>query len=740
MASFHKQQIELFMSLFQGRSDVYARRWEKDGRSGYSPAYEFDWDEFMLHKRRGGSMKDFENKRLLPLTEDVIHGHLTGQHIIGVYPILHDNTSYFLAADFDGNTWKDEARAFIDQCAGIGLSCYLERSRSGNGGHVWIFFSESYPCYKSRQIGLEMIRRAKKISDFEKEVSFDRLFPNQDSLTKAGFGNLIALPFQGKSVADGNTVFIDPATGKPFPDQWCYVNGIKRYTAVELDAVHDALFTQKYNGSHAPNTANIENTTNISGSLNILANNKIVLSRSELTPEIVHFLKEELNFINTEYLMKKRFGKSVYQVEKYFKLVEESGDTIFLPRGFLNKLVAFLDEHRINHSVHFEYPVIEEISFKSSIELTLPQTMTVQSVMSHDQGVIVAPSGSGKTIIGLELIAKRKLPALILVHRRQLLDQWVERIQSFLGIAKNHIGQFSGAKKKIGKGITVGLLQSLSRKKDLSDMKNRFGTIIVDECHHIPASTFREVISQLNPKYLYGLTATPERKHNDEKLIYAFIGEIIARMEMSDFASVVPTVDVVMEIFIRTTSLNIPFKFTTDQFQLLAKIICCDTSRNRMIVEDIFKQAESCKRVLVLSERKEHLEILNLYLKGKIETIVISGDDSAVAQVSKIKQIESGHYKVILSTGQFFGEGIDIRDITCLILAFPFSFEGKLLQYIGRMRGVGVQKTIIDYRDREIQFLERQFKKRERYYKKIEAEIHYENEEKGHWNQPKTKI
>jgi superfamily II DNA or RNA helicase len=736
------QHIELFMSLFRGRSDVYARHWEKDGRSGYSPAYEFDWTEFMVHKRRGGTMKDFENKKLLPITEDVIHGHLTGRHTVGVYPILSDNTSYFLAADFDGDNWMVEARAYIDQCSRIGLNGYLERSRSGNGGHVWIFFSEPYPCYKSRQIGLEMIRRAKKISDFDKEVSFDRLFPNQDSLTKNGFGNLIALPFQGKAAINGNTVFIDPATEKPFPDQWQYLREIKRYTAADLDAVHGVLFTQEHGGFHAENIAEnaIEKSTNISGNLSILVNSKIMILRSELMPELIHFLKEELNFINTEYLMKKRFGKSVYQVEKYFKLVEESGDAVFLPRGFLNKLVAFLDEHGINHSVRFEYPVIEEISFKSSIELTLPQTMTVQSAMSHDQGVIVAPSGSGKTIIGLELIAKRKLPALILVHRRQLLDQWVERIQSFLGIAKNHIGQFSGAKKKIGKGITVGLLQSLSRKKDLSDMKNRFGTIIVDECHHIPASTFREVISQLNPKYLYGLTATPERKHNDEKLIYAFIGEIIARMEMSDFASVVPTVDVVMEIFIRTTSLNIPFKFTTDQFQLLAKVICCDTSRNRMIVEDIFKQAESCKRVLVLSERKEHLEILNLYLKGKIETVVISGDDSAVVRVSKIKQIESGHYKVILSTGQFFGEGIDIRGITCLILAFPFSFEGKLLQYIGRMRGVGVQKTIIDYRDKEIQFLERQFKKRERYYKKIEGEIHYENEEKGHWNQPKTKI
>ena len=712
------QQIELFMSLFRGRTDVYARRWEKDGRSGYTPAYEFNWTEFMEHKRRGRTMKDFENKRLLPLTENVIAEHFIGKQVVGIYPILQDNTSYFLAADFDGDTWKAEARAFIDQCASVGLLAYLERSRSGNGGHAWIFFSEPCPCYKSRQIGLEIIRRIRGESEFTKEVSFDRLFPNQDNLTKNGFGNLIALPFQCQAVSKDNTVFIDPTTAKAFPDQWKYLSEIKRYTAAELNEIHNKLFAQEHREFHTEKKSRV---------LRIVVGNKIVMSRSGLAPGLIHFLKEELNFINTEYLTKRRLGKSVYQVEKYFKLVEESDDSIFLPRGFLHILTSFLDDQRINYSVRFEYPALKEIEFKSSIELTLPQSATVQSVMSHDQGIIVAPSGSGKTIIGLELIARRKLPALILVHRKQLLDQWVERIQAFLGIPKTHIGQFSSAKKKIGKQITVGLLQSLGRKKDLSELKNQFGTIVVDECHHIPASTFREVISQLNPKYMYGLTATPQRKHNDEKLIYAFIGDIVARMEMSDFASIVPNVEVLTEIIIRTTDLNIPFKFTTDQFQLLAKIICFDTARNRMIVEDIFKLAEAGKRVLVLSERKEHLEILNLYLKGKLETIVISGDDSATSRLSKIKQIEGGHYKVVLSTGQFFGEGIDIKGINCLILAFPFSFEGKLLQYIGRMRGTGVQKTIVDYRDREILFLERQFKQRERYYKKIEAEIRFED-------------
>ncbi|MDP2883901.1 MAG: DEAD/DEAH box helicase family protein [Ignavibacteria bacterium] len=708
-------QVELFMSLFRGRSDAYARRWEKEGRSGYSPAYEFSWNEFMAHKRRGGSLKDFENKKLLPLTDEVIKKHLLGVQVIGVYPILPDNTSYFLAADFDGEHWLEEAIAFIDASSRVQLNTYLERSRSGNGGHVWIFFSEPCPCYKSRQIGLELVRRAFNISEFEKEISFDRFFPNQDTLSKAGFGNLIALPFQGRSISQGNTVFLDLETGAPFADQWMFLREAQRHSTQEIDAVHQRLIVQK-SGSTVP--------TALSGnSLTISVANQIVLARSELVPELVTFLKEELNFLNTEYLTKRRLGKSTYKVQKYFKLIEESGDAVSIPRGFLSRLVTFLNDHVIGHSVRRDYPLLGEVPFKSCIELTPFQTEVVDSALEHDQGVIVAPSGSGKTVIGLELIARRKLPALILVHRKQIFDQWVERIQEFLGIPKGHIGEYSGIKKKIGNQITVGLLQSLGRKKDLSEFKSSFGTILVDECHHIPASTFRDVVAQLSTHYLYGLTATPKRKHNDEKLIYVYIGDIVARMETTDSNPVPSPPSQSFEVVVRGTDLAIPFKFTTDLFQLLAKVICFDTARNKLIVDDILKETSAGNKVLVLSERKEHLEILNLYLKGKCETIVISGDDSLRARKSKVKQIEDGHYQVILSTGQFFGEGVDIHGISCLILAFPFSFEGKLVQYIGRLRDIGAQRLIIDYRDRKIPFLERQFKQRERYYKKVAAKI-----------------
>jgi len=713
------EQIKLYASIFQGRPDVFARYWEKNDHSGYSPAYSFDWSEFLAHKQKGGSIKTFENKKLIPVSNEILKQHLLGKSALGIYPILEDNTSYFLAADFDGEHWLKDAQKYIEECTRIKLCTYLERSKSGNGGHVWMFFEEPYLCWKSRRIGLEVVRRALGLSMFEKEVSFDRLFPNQDDVPKGGFGNLIALPLQGNYVAKKNTLFIDPHTCKPFDDQWGFLANTNRHTEGELDAALTIL-----DGS---DNATSSRQRGGGSTLTIHIGKQIRIPRASLTAATIQFLKEKLNFLNTEYLTKKRMGMSVYQVQKYFKLVGETGDDIFLPRGFLNQLIAFLESEQIKFEAVREHMNFKPIAFQSTLELTQPQKEAISKMLAPDQGVLVAPPGSGKTMIGIELITQRQLPALILVHRQQLLDQWVDRLQTYLGIPKAHIGRFSGTKKQIGKEITVGLLQSFSRYKNIADLSDTFGTVIIDECHHIPAKTFREVIAHLNPQYLYGLTATPKRKHNDEQLIFVYIGDILATMD----AVYQPNSENIVgkkkapEIIIRETGLEIPFQWKTDRFQLLAKIISFDTTRNRLVASDIIAQVTSGNKVLVLSERKEHLEILALCLKGHCETILITGDDSTPQRTSKLKQIHDGHYQVILSTGQFFGEGLHVEDISTLVLAFPFSFEGKLVQYIGRLMHSANPKFVFDYRDSKIPFLERQFKQRKRYYKKLCSDLEH---------------
>lgn len=698
-------KIKLYRSFFRGREDVFARRWDKNG--SYFPDYTFDWNEFNAHKANGGTIKDFKNKKTTPITDEIIHKHLSGQITVGIYPILEDNTSYFLAADFDGTNWLNDCLSYHQEMEKAGLTSYVERSRSGNGGHVWIFFEDSYPCHKSRAIGLEVVRKVLNLSAFDKEASFDRLFPNQDAIGTGGFGNLIALPFQGESVKNGNTVFIDPVTTEPYEDQFSVLKNIKLHSLTKLDAAYEKM---------TDGSAEIIVTTTHK-KLQISVGQNITLNKAQLSGQLIGFLKEQLNFLNTEYLTKKRLGMSLYQVQKYFRLIDESYKTISLPRGFLSRLLRFLYENSIKYEVRFTTPKLTSCKYKSGIMLTSVQDSIVKSAINEKQGVIVAPPGSGKTMMGMELIARHQKLALVLVHRKQLLDQWVDRIQTYLNIPKAHIGRFSATKKAIGKEITVGLLQSFARSKDITEYRDKFGTIIVDECHHIPAKTFREVIAHLNPEFIYGLTATPKRKHNDEQLIYVYIGDMIA--DMSEINEEVPTPNKKYDVIVSETALDIPFNWKTDHFDLIAKVLSYDTSRNTLVVSDILEQVSLTRKTLVLSERKEHLKILELYLKGHCEVLTFSGDDSTASRTSKLKQIEDGHYQVLLATGQIFGEGMSIKNIESLILAFPFAFEGKLTQYIGRLMHSSSPKVLIDYHDKNIPFLDRQFKQRKRVYDKL---------------------
>lgn len=716
MTSVTEEQLALFASLFRGREDVFARRWEKNGKIGYAPAYDIDWTVFNEHKRCGGTWLNFKEKVPIPLTPDVIKKHFLGGQTIGIYPLLEDNTSWFIAADFDGEHWRVDCQKFVRVCSAYDIPVSVERSRSGNGCHVWLFFDTPYPAFKSRRIFLELIRQAFHLSEFDKEVSFDRLFPNQDELSGKNFGNLIALPFQGRLTDQGKTVFIEPETGIPYSDQWQYLHDVKRLTIMELDNLYERLVCGSSVALSSIGTAD---------EITITLASSIELSRRGLDVETIKFLKEKLNFMNAEYLQKKRFGKSTYQTEKYFKLIEEQGDIVKLPRGFLESLKQYLDQRGIRYHLSDRRLTVEHVQINSAIELRAGQKDLVEKALLHDEGTIVAPPGSGKTIVALELIARRGFPALILVHRRQLMSQWIERIQAFLQIPKAKIGRIDGVKKKFGKEITVAMLQSFAGVENQKDEMAKIGTVIIDECHHVPAKTFREAVKNLNVKYLYGLTATPTRKHHDEKMIFLYVGNTIAELEISPTNNeAVISTQTQANVVIRKTDMDIPFRFKTDNYQLLAKMLSCDHSRNKVIIGDILAQAKQNRKILVLSERKEHLEILDLYLRKEAETVTITGDDSESSRKQKLKQIETGHYQVILSTGQFFGEGLDIKGIDCLAIAFPFSFDGKLAQYIGRLRGAN--KLVLDYHDHLTPFLDRQFKQRIRFYKKQGYQIRSE--------------
>jgi superfamily II DNA or RNA helicase len=388
-----------------------------------------------------------------------------------------------------------------------------------------------------------------------------------------------------------------------------------------------------------------------------------------------------------------------------------------IPRGFLNQLVDFCNENKIIYKIFDERNKLDNLVFNSKIQLSNIQDQVIDICENKQEGVIVAPPGFGKTIIGIEIIVGKCQPTLILVHRKQIYDQWIERIQDFLGLSKKDIGQISANKKKVSKFVTVAMIQSLMRFPDLKALSESFGTILIDECHHIPAKSFRKVVVNFNPYYIFGLTATPKRKYNDEKLIFLYIGDIICNTDDIDQVAT-GLFEEDIQLNIRDTSLYFPYDNKTDDFQLFSKVIIFDSDRNRLIAEDIKKELEPGKKILVLTERKEHVEVLNIYLKSICEVITISGNDSRSLRKIKMKQIESGNFQVLITTGQLLGEGLDIGNLSSIFLVYPFAFEGKLIQYVGRILRSKGRKAIYDYRDKEIEFLLKLYKKRERYYRR----------------------
>lgn len=718
MVSAH--HISLFRSVFKGRDDAFAIRWQRGNKSGYVPAYIFDPELLKLHKRNGGTFQNYPNKQLQRLKDKDIREHLEGHKHIGVYPLLADNTSWFIAADFDGSKADNELPEVMQLCDKYDLPVYIERSQSGKGVHVWMFFEQPYPAYQSRSIFTHILKQAGVKSDFDKNSGFDRLFPSQNTHTGKGLGSLIALPLQKNAMEKGTCCFLKTTTFEPYSDQWESLSNIRR---ASVDHLNKVLGRLEGKSESVGSTIQIEEVS----SLRIVLERKLLISRKGMSGELADYLKNELQFLSSEYLIKQKVGKNPWPSRPYYNLIEEDEEYLIVPKGTIGRVIRFCRNNKIEYEFIDKREHHTPLQFDFKAVIRPHQEPAVEAARSKDMGIITASPGSGKTVIALKIIQEKQQPALIIVHRKQLVEQWIERIEMFLGLPQKKIGVIGAGKRRNGEKVTVAMIQSLSRMIETDEaekLQDAFGMIIVDECHRLPAQTFRKTITRLNSYYLYGLTATPFRKYNDDKLIFIHLGEFISEIE-SPGRQKIPE----LKVIIRNTELDIPFNPRTDKFETISKVLVHDSLRNELIIADVQKELDQQKRVIILTERRDHVEILQQYLKQSYEVIALSGENTDKEKKSGWNQLKRGEYEVFITTGQYFGEGMDLDNASCLFLVYPFSFKGKLIQYIGRVQRGEDVPLIYDYRDIHIPYLNQLFLKRNAWYKKLNRQTGLFDEE-----------
>jgi superfamily II DNA or RNA helicase len=742
------EKIALFRSLFKGRDDVYAVRFEaSNGASGYAPASIRDWEALRGLPANQRRKRDKETRQLLPLTDAVIHEHLSGKSTVGVYPLLPDETCRFLAADFDGDSWKLDALAFIDTCRDANVPAAIERSRSGKGGHVWVFFASAVSATMARKLGAGLLTKTMQRRHQLGLRSYDRLFPNQDTMPSGGFGNLIALPLQKIPRRAGNSVFVDDRL-EPFPDQWRYMAGLPR---MEPLAVEQFVRTLERSGNVVgvrmslvdedsmddpwllpPSRRLPEKPINgpFPETVRVVRANLLFVEKKGLPEPMLDRLNRLAAFQNPEFYKAQAMRLPTWDKPRVIGCAEELPHFLTLPRGLLDEVELLFGRHKIRVRIEDERSAGKPIDVVFSGTLREQQADAVTRMMKHDEGVLCAGTAFGKTVAAAFLIAARRTNTLVLVHRAQLLDQWRERLAAFLNLPVDSIGHLSGTRKKITGMIDVANIQSLYRKGEVKNLVAEYGHIVVDECHHLAAVSFEQVMRNVRARYVTGLTATPVRKDGHHPIIYMQCGPIRFNVPVRTQIQASPFVHRVKP---RTTAM-VWGGVATPTIQDLYGLLAADSQRNEMIVRDVAAAVRDGRSPLVLSGRTEHVDRLCMRLRQHCDRVYLLKGGVAGKERARLMQelALEDRPRIIVATGSYIGEGFDDPRLDTLFLAMPISWRGTLQQYVGRLHRLHDSKKVVevyDYVDSSVPMLARMFEKRLRGYKALGYSISEEGSE-----------
>lgn len=709
MARGAREKVALFRGLFHARSDVYALRWESatSGRSGYAPACANEWRPGVCRKPQV-ACSACDHRELVPLSNAVFYRHLTGQCTVGIYPLLTDESCGLLAVDFDEAQWREDARAFVSACKAMDVPVSLEVSRSGSGAHAWIFFEGTVPARDARRLGVALISEACARTGQLKLNSYDRLFPNQDTMPKGGYGNLIALPLQKDRRAHGATVFVDESW-RPYDDQWGYLAGIRRMRVCDIESA----ILRATGGAHPLDVAFIEDAEGqepwarcgtrgrplpgpLPATLTVRLADRLYFEKAELTPVLAQRLIRLAVFANPEFYKAQALRLSVWDKPRLIGCAENFPRHIALPRGCLQAVRGLLQEHGIGCEFRDERFAGAPLSCRFTGRLRPDQEQAAAAVMGEDMGVLCAATAFGKTVVAAAVIARRAVNTLILVHRTDLLRQWRERLTAFLEIDDGAIGIRGDGKDDLRGMIDVAMLQSLGRREAIDPAVGQYGHVIVDECHHVSAASFEEVLRAARARYVLGLTATPIRRDGRQPVIFLQCGPIRHRARKSSDAPA--DCEVIPRVWEGRGPLS-PDTGIQDVFRLLAH----DRERSAAIAVAVERAFTAGRKILVLTERCDHLEALAEELRARVTPLfVLQGRMSRKARVATraaLEALPADAARVVLATGRLVGEGFDHPPLDTLVLAMPVSWRGTLQQYAGRLHRAHPAKTRVEILD-----------------------------------------